>query len=60
MVFLLLSSCLLVLVSSLPFNAAALPDGWHYNGDIARTPNVAIAEHVWPGLVKKELTFGGK
>merc|ERR1712032_1135405 len=27
---------------------------------IPRKPNLAIAEHVWPGLVKKELTFGGK
>ena len=27
---------------------------------LPRKPNLAIAEHVWPGLVKKELTFGGK
>ena len=27
---------------------------------LPRKPNLAIAEHTWPGLVKKELTFGGK
>ena len=74
-VVLLLVACFLGVAFCLPFNAAALPGGWHYNGDVARTPNLAIAvrytflpfgfqfsfsqEHVWPGLVKKELTFGG-
>merc|ERR1711994_840788 len=28
--------------------------GWHYNGDVGRDPNFAIAEHTWPGLVNKE------
>merc|ERR1712107_371590 len=58
--FLVVLACLLFVASAIPFNAAALPGGWHYNGDVARKPNLAIAEHVWPGLVKKELTFGGK
>merc|ERR1711915_648351 len=53
------SPILLGIASALPFNAAALPGAWHYNGDVGRKPNLAIAEHVWPGLVKKELTFGG-
>ena len=39
----LLAACFLGLAFCLPFNAAALPDGWHYNGDVARTPNLAIA-----------------
>merc|ERR1719283_403123 len=57
---LLVLSCLLLVATALPFNAAAQPGAWHYNGDVGRKPNLAIAEHVWPGLVKKELTFGGK
>ena len=27
-----------------PFNAAVLPEGWFYNGDVARAPNFAINE----------------
>ena len=42
-VVLLLAACFLGLAFCLPFNAAALPGGWHYNGDVARTPNLAIA-----------------
>jgi len=55
-------ACLLFVASAIPmpFNAAALPGGWHYNGDVGRAPNFAIAEHTWPGLVNKEFTFGGK
>ena len=43
LVVLLLTTCLLACVSCLPFNAAALPGGWHYNGDVGRAPNLAIA-----------------
>ena len=39
----LLAACLLAVVCALPFNAAALPGAWHYNGDVARKPNLAIA-----------------
>ena len=42
-VVLLLVACFLGVAFCLPFNAAALPGGWHYNGDVARTPNLAIA-----------------
>ena len=42
-VVLLLATCLLACVSCIPFNAAALPGGWHYNGDVGRAPNLAIA-----------------
>merc|ERR1711899_660863 len=46
--------CLAVLVLAAvaiaaPFNAV----GPFYNGNIAKTPYFAIAEHTWPGLVKK-------
>ena len=29
-------ACLLLIASAIPFNAAALPGGWHYNGDVGR------------------------
>jgi len=63
----LLMVCLAVLLFAAvalaaPFNAAVLPGGWFYNGDVARAPNFAINEAVpaWGGLVTKSFTFGGK
>ena len=35
-VALVVLACLLFVASAIPFNAAALPGGWHYNGDVAR------------------------
>merc|ERR1712226_1185683 len=51
--------CLAVLVLAAvaiaaPFNAV----GPFYNGNIAKVPYFAIAEHTWPGLVKKTFALG--
>ena len=37
-------ACLLFLASAIPmpFNAAALPGGWHYNGDVGRSCYVVV------------------
>ena len=42
-------ACLLFIASAIPmpFNAAALPGGWHYNGDVGRSWFFVVADVVF-------------